>query len=108
MLAALEAQQHFISPNGAMGFQFAGEFGEVDGTMVLVNLDGVSAAEGDLGAANSAEMGKLTLLADGTAGSRVRGIDFGDFVAPHVTGEKRASHPVMGANDPFDRLDRFQ
>ena len=38
--------------------------GEVDGAVVLVNLDGVAAAEGDVGAAFATKMGEVVLAAD--------------------------------------------
>ncbi len=107
MLSAIEAQQHFIGPNCAMGFEFAGELGKVDGTMMLVNLDGVSAAQRDLRAANAAEMRKLMMHAYGAGGPRTRGVDFRDFIGPYVAGKKRASHTIVSSYDPLDRFHRF-
>jgi len=39
--------------------------GEIDGAVMLVDLDGVAAAEGDVRAADSGEMGELACAADG-------------------------------------------
>ncbi len=52
--------------------------GEVDGAMVLVDLDGVAAAEGDVGAAFAGEVSE-----DALAAGRCRLVGFGgaDFAA---------------------------
>ncbi len=54
--------------------------GEVDGAVVLVDLDRVSAAEGDVRAAFSREVGEDALAADGAAGVRFGGADLAALV----------------------------
>ncbi len=49
------------------------QLGEVDGAVVLVDLDGVPAAEGDVGAGGTGEMGKHALAADWTVGTGLSG-----------------------------------
>ena len=48
--------------------------GEVDGTVVLVDLDGVAAAEGDVRAAFAGEVGEDALAADGAVGVGCAGV----------------------------------
>ena len=48
---AFEAEEEVVIANGTMGDEAVAHSGEVDGAVVLVDLDGVAAAEGDVGAA---------------------------------------------------------
>ena len=71
VLAAAEAKEKIVAAEvaevGVEGETFA-EGGEVDGAVVLVDLDGVASAEGDVRAAFAGEMGELALGADGAVG----------------------------------------
>ena len=51
-----------------MGLETVAHGDEVDGAVMLVDLDGVSAAEGDVRAAFAGEMGEDALAADIAAG----------------------------------------
>ena len=51
--------------------------GEVDGAVVLVDLHGVAAAEGDVGAVPAGEVGEDALAADFAIGAGSGGGDFG-------------------------------
>ena len=51
-------------------------------------LDGVSAAEGDVRATFSGEMGEGALGADGAGGVGPGGIDLASLIAPEVEGEE--------------------
>ena len=68
--------------------------GKIDRTMVLVDLDGVAAAKGDVRAAFAGEVGKDALAADGARGIRFGGVDFGALVGPEVVGEEGATHEM--------------
>ena len=65
---SLEAQEEVVEADGAMGLEAIAHGGEVDGAMVLVDLDRVSAAEGDVGAAFAGEVGEDALAADFACG----------------------------------------
>ena len=60
------------------GFQL----GEIQGVVVLVDLDGVAAAEGDVGALVSGEGAEDALVADFAVGAGGGGVDFGAGVGP--------------------------
>lgn len=65
--------------------------------MVLVDLDGVAAAEGDvrtLLAGEEAENSLAALATDFAVGARGGGGDLGSGVLPEVEGEERAAHEV--------------
>ena len=65
-----------------MGGEAVAHGGEVDGAMVLVDLDGVAAAEGDVRAAFSGEVGEDALAADGAVGVRLGGVYFAAGAGP--------------------------
>jgi len=71
VLAALEAQQQSISPDLSQRAEACRQRGEIDGAIVLVDLHGVAAAEGDVGAGIAGERTKITLAADLAAGARM-------------------------------------
>ena len=58
---------------------------------VLVDLDGVAAAEGDVGAAFAGEVGEDALVADGAVGVGVL-VLISCAVGPEVEGEEGAAH----------------
>ena len=75
---------------------------EVDGTMMLVDLDGVSTAEGDLGAVLARGVGEDALVADRAARARSCSVDLGAGVEPEVVGEQGAAHEVRLASEEFE------
>ena len=80
MGAAAEAKQEVVGSGGRgcrRGLEAGLEGGEVDGAVMLVNLDGVAAAEGDVGAACAGEVGEDALAADLAIGARRAGGDLG-------------------------------
>jgi len=87
-----EAEEEAVGADGAERLQAGFELGEVEGVVVLVDLDGVAAAEGDVGALISGEGAEDALATDFAVGARVAGGDFGAGVRPEVEGEERAAH----------------
>ncbi len=65
----------------AVGGEAVAHGGEVDGAVVLVDLDGVAAAEGDVGAADAGEVREDALAADGAGGVGGAGVDFASAIA---------------------------
>jgi len=84
---ALKAEEKIIEADLPMGCEAVAHGGEVDGTVVLVNLDGVSSAEGDVGTAFAGEMSELPLAADGAVRTGPVGGDLGAFARPQIKGE---------------------
>lgn len=84
------------------------EVGEVDGAVMLVDLDGVAAAEGDVRAAFAGEMGEDALTADGAAGTGGGGGDLGVLEGavgvgvPEVEGEEGAAEEAGLAGEKFE------
>ena len=60
--------------------------------VVLVDLDGVAAAEGDVGALVAGEVAEDAAVADFAVGAGGGGVDFGAGVGPEVEGEQGAAH----------------
>ena len=67
---AFEAEEEVVEADRAVGSEAVAHGGEVYGAVVLVDLDGVAAAEGDVGAAFAGEVGEDALAADGAGGVR--------------------------------------
>src|ERR1700722_5959278 len=65
---ALEAEEKVVEADVAVRAEAVGHGGEVHGTMVLVDLDGVAAAERDVGASLACQVGELAVGADGAVG----------------------------------------
>ena len=59
-----EAQEEAVGADGAQGFEAGLQLGEVEGEVVLVDLNGVAAAEGDVGALVSGERSEDALVTD--------------------------------------------
>ena len=59
MGAAAKLEQQAVLADLTVGAEAFGGCGQVDGAVVLVNLDGVAAAEGDMRAAFAPQMAKL-------------------------------------------------
>ena len=68
MWAAAELEQQTILADFAVGSEAVGGSGEIDRAVVLVNLDGVAAAQCDVGAAFAAEMGEVAGATDRAIG----------------------------------------
>ena len=82
--------------------------GEIERAVVLVDLDGVAAAEGDVRAASAVEMLELSVGADGALRIGRAGRDFGPGegggveVWPEVEREEAAAHPVRLAGKELE------
>ena len=83
---------------------------EVEGAVVLVDLDRVAAAEGDVGALVAGEMAEDAAAADIAVRARGGGGDLGAgegavaFGAPKVEGEEGAAHEMGLAGEEFEGL----
>jgi hypothetical protein len=82
MRSAFEAEKKVIETDLSVRCEAIAHGGEVDGAVMLVNLDGVPPAERDVGAAFAGEMAEDSLTADGAAWTRLAGGDFGAFARP--------------------------
>jgi len=85
-----------------MGAEAVAHGGEVDGAVMLMDLDGVSAAEGDVRAAFAGEVREDALAADGAVGVRGAGVDLASLVAPQVVGEEGSAHKVGLVGEKFE------
>ena len=95
--AALEAEEEVVEAEFldiAVGGEAIAHGGEVDGAVMLVDLDGVAAAEGDVRAAFSGEMGEEALAADGAGGVGGAGVDLASLVCPEVVGEEGSAEEM--------------
>ena len=72
---ALEAEEEIVEADLTVGGEAVAHGGEVHGAAVLVDLDGVAAAEGDVRAALAGEVGEEALAADGAVGVGFGGAD---------------------------------
>jgi hypothetical protein len=108
---ALETEEEIVEAdflNIAVGSEAVAHGGEVDGAMVLVDLYGVSAAEGDVRAADAGEVGELAVGADGAVRVGGAGIDFAAvYIAiasgcPKIEAEKGAAHEVGLLGEEFE------
>ena len=78
-----------------MGGEAVAHGGEVDGAVVLVDLDGVAAAEGDVGAAFAGRGGRRCAgRRRCSAGLGAAGVDLAALVGPEIVGEEGAAHEV--------------
>ena len=72
------------------------------GPVMLVDLDGVAAAERDVGACGSGEMGKaVTMMADGAVGVGRGGLELGAGIQPEIEGQEGPAHEVGLAGEEF-------
>jgi hypothetical protein len=90
----LEPQKEVIEADIAVGSETIPHGVEVDGTMVFVDLHGVSAAKGDMGTALSSEMREDALAADGAGGIWSGGVDFAASAGPEIEGQKGPSNEM--------------
>ena len=72
---AVETEQEVVEADGTVWLEAGAHGGEVDGAVVLVDLDGVAAAEGDVRAAFASEVREDALIADGAGGVGGAGVD---------------------------------
>ena len=87
MGAAAESEKEIVETeilNVVVGDEAVAHCGEVDGAVVLVDLDGVAAAEGDVGTTFAGKMGEDTLAADVAVRIGLAGVDFAMFVIPQI------------------------
>ena len=70
-----EAEEVAVGADDSEGLEAGLERGEVEGVEVLMDLDGVAAAEGDVGALVSGEVAEDSLAADFAVGARGAGVD---------------------------------
>ena len=78
MEAALESEEEVVEAeivDVGVGEEAVAHGGEVYGAVMLVDLDGVAAAEGDVGAAYAGEVREDALAADGAGGVGSAGVD---------------------------------
>ncbi len=82
---APEAEEKVVEAevlNVAVGEEAGSHGGEVDGAVVLVDLDGVAAAESDVGAAFAGQMGEDALAADAAGWVWAAGVDLAALIGP--------------------------
>jgi hypothetical protein len=99
---ALKAEQEVVEADDSVGGETVAHGGEVHGTMVFVDLDGVAAAEGDVGAAFSGEMGEDALAADGAGRVRGGSIYFAAGAGPEIEGQEGSAYQVGLASEEFE------
>lgn len=104
VLAPLEAEEHAVAADVSVRAKAGGQLGEVNGAGVLVNLDGVAAAESDVRAALAAQVAEVARFADLAAGMGAGGFDFGPLVGPLVDGKQTAPHALGLAGEKLERL----
>ena len=91
---AVEAKEEVVETDGAMGLEAVAHGGEVDWAVVLVDLDGVASAEGDMRAAFAGQVDEDALAADGAVWVGGAGIDFAALVGPEIVAEEGAADEV--------------
>jgi len=80
----VEAEEEIVEADGSVGLKAVAHGGKVDGAVVLVDLDGVASAKGDVRAAFAGEMGEDAFAADFASGVWFGGAYFATVVAPEV------------------------
>src|SRR5258708_21520491 len=88
---ATELQDEVVMADCAVRLESAIEFDEVDWALPLMDLHGISAAQGDVRAALSSKMNEVAFAAGATSGARLSGGDFCPVIGPHVEGQKRGA-----------------
>lgn len=76
--------------------------------MMLVDLDGVTTAEGDMGAGNAGEVSEDAIMADGAGWVWSGGVDLGTFVRPKVEGDQGTTKEVGMARKKLHSFVRLQ
>ena len=98
----VEAEEEVVVANAAVRGEADAHGGEVDRAVVLVNLDGVAAAESDVGAADAGEMGEDALAADSAGGVWAGGVDLAVLIGPEIVREEGAAHEVGLAGEELE------
>ena len=89
-----EAEEEAVGSYVPRGLRRDSSSVEVEGVVVLVDLHGVAAAEGDVRALVSGEVAEDALVADFAVCAGGGGVDFGAGGWPEVEGEQGAAHEV--------------
>jgi len=88
----LEAKQEFVKPDLTVWRQPLTHGCKVDRPMMLVDLHGVPAAEGDMRPSFAGQMSKISFAANSAVWARNGSGDFGSFARQEIVGEERATH----------------
>ena len=75
-----EAEEEVVEADGPVRAEAVAHGAEVDGAVVLVDLDGVAAAEGDVRAAFTGKVREDALATDDAGGVGGAGVDLASFV----------------------------
>lgn len=97
-----EAEEEIVETDFSVGEEAGAHGGEVDGAMVLMDLDRVPATEGDVRAADAGEVREEALAADGAVGVWGAGVDLATLVAPQVEGDEGSAHEVGLVGEEFE------
>ena len=100
----LEAEEEIVEADSAVGGEAISHGVEVDGAMMLVDLDGVAATEGDVRAAFSGEMGEDAVTANSAGRDRLSGVYFAAGICPEVEGQKGSADKVRLAGEELEGL----
>ena len=99
---ATEAKEEVVETDSSVGAEAVAHGGEVDGAVVLVDLDGVAAAESDVRTTLSPEVREQAQGADRAGGVGSAGIDLATLVCPEVVREQGAAHQVRLVGQEFE------
>ena len=111
--AAMKAKQEGVGADVCdlgMGGEACLHGGEIDGPVVLVDLDGVAAAEADMRAEGAGEMGEVAEVTDVAAGTWGGGGDLGVIEAggsgglPQLEGDEGAAEEMVLPGKNFEGL----
>ena len=89
-----KTEQQAIRADLAERCETFAEGDEVQGTVVFVDLDGVTAAEGDVGALLARERAEDSPAADLAVETRLDGRNLRTVACPEIEGEQRPSHEM--------------
>jgi hypothetical protein len=104
MRGTVEAQEEVVKADEAVWGKAGAHSREIDRAVVLVNLDGVAAAEGDVGASDACEVGEDALTAYGAGGVRTAGVDLAVLVGPEIVREESAAHEMWLVGEELEGL----
>src|SRR5579864_4740977 len=102
------AEREFIGADGSDEGEAAGEILQIDGTMELMDLDGVAAAQADRRAARSVKEFEFSQRAAWAGGIARRQIDLADLARPDVDGGDTGGDRFDPARENFERRRRLQ
>jgi len=97
----VEAQEQIVEADISVGLETVAHGGEVDRAMMFMDLNGVAAAESDVRASLTSEMGEDAPSTDSAV--RVRGgcVDFAALIGPKVMAEERSAHEMRLLGEEF-------